>query len=252
MCQKLALELVLQWLGVASVPDNRWMLNKDCYEEHLHSITRLLATSKLDSVAAHDFVAKCWRALLAQYTMVLHRAHDHGFCTPIWYRSEKKRLKDLREEGPQHALASLQGVLQWYPTEQQLIFQVGGGDPAAETYLDYLEVKGGRLDSDVELSDSEFSDDELDDETRSNSTVSESDSGSEAPSHGSSAEQRYKDWVIMLNCQRWISVTTMIQKCPGMRPLGGVLNSLSKDSLVFEKAWVGSWPMRWKACICLP
>ena len=254
MCQKLALELVLQWLGVASVPDNRWMLNKDCYEEHLHSITRLLATSKLDSVAARDFVTRCWRALLAQYTMVLYSAHDNGFCTPIWYRSEKKRLKDLREEGPRQALASLQGVLQWYPTEQQLIFQVGGGDPAAETYLDYLEVKEGCSCTDADTSDSELSEEELEHETDSNHTMSESDSGSEAPSHGGSTEEDriYKDWVIMLNCQRWISVATMIQKCPGMRPFGGVLSSLSKDSLVFEKAWVDSWPMRWKVCIRLP
>ena len=242
MCQKLALELALQWLGVASVPDNRWMLNKDCYEEHLHSITRLLATSKLDSMAACDFVAKCWRALLAQYTMVLHSAHDNGFCTPIWYRSEKKRLKDLREEGPRQALASLQGVLQWYPTEQQLIFQVGGGDPAAETYLDYLEVKEGCLDSESEVSDPD------DVESRA---MSESDSESDQGSW-TGEDQRYKDWVVMLNCQRWISVTTMIQKCPGMRPFGGVLSSLSKDSLVFEKAWVDSWPMRWKVCIRLP
>ena len=242
MCQKLALELALQWLGVASVPDNRWMLNKDCYEEHLHSITRLLATSKLDSMAACDFVAKCWRALLAQYTMVLHSAHDNGFCTPIWYRSEKKRLKDLREEGPRQALASLQGVLQWYPTEQQLIFQVGGGDPAAETYLDYLEVKEGCLDSESEVSDP--------DDVESHA-MSESDSGSDQGSW-TGEDQIYKDWVVMLNCQRWISVTTMIQKCPGMRPFGGVLNTLCKDSEAFEKVWVDSWPMRWKVCIRLP
>ena len=90
MCQKLALELVLQWLGETSIPDNKWMLNRDCYEAHLQCITRLLATSKLDSTAARDFVSRCWRALLTQYTMVLQRTHDNGFCTSTWYHSEKK------------------------------------------------------------------------------------------------------------------------------------------------------------------
>ena len=260
MCQKLALELVLQWLGDTSLPTNKWMLHRDCYEEHLQCLTRLLATSKLDNASARDFVLKCWRALLTQYTMVLQCAHDNGFCTPIWNNTEKRRLKDLRAQGPKHALVSLQGALKWYPTEHQLIFQVGGGDPAAEVYLDYLEVKQNRFDSVAELSDPELSDDESYVESLSDRVASESDSGSEALSHASMSEaptvigemRRYRDWVVMLNCQRWISATAMIQKCPGMRPFGGVLNTLCKDSEAFEKVWVDSWPMRWRVCVRLP
>ena len=250
MCEKTVLELVLHWLGDASVPGNVWMLNKDCYEEHLQCITRLLATSRLNSPSARNFVDKCWRALLGQYNMVLRRANDDGFCMPVWYHSEKKRLKQLQEKGPKHALASMKDAMKWYTTDQHLIFEVGGGDRAAETYLDYLEVKQSLPAGDPESSDDEAYDDDI----LINHAMSDSDSGSEASSSVDMTDemQMYQDWVIMLNAQRWISVTTMIQKCPGMRPFGGVLNSLCQDSLAFEQAWVKSWPIRWRTCIPLP
>ena len=252
MCQQHVLELVLQWLGDTSIPDNKWMLNRDCYEQHLQCVARLMATSKLDSTAARDFVSRCYCALLTQYTMVLQHTHANGFCTSTWYHNEKKRLKQLRDKGPKHALASLQDALKQHPTEQQLIFQLGGGEPAAETYLYYLEVKEGCSDDEAELSDEELSDVEM--REAGNSSVSDSESGSEAsiPTSWTQESQRYKDWVIMLNAQRWICVTTTMRTCPGMKPSGSVLGNLCKDSVVFEKAWFDAWPLRWRVRVRLP
>ena len=42
--QKLALEVVLDWLGKTPTPTSMYVLARDDHEDHLHCITRLLAT----------------------------------------------------------------------------------------------------------------------------------------------------------------------------------------------------------------
>ena len=65
---KVALEIVLDWLGDTPTPTATYILNRDKHEDHLHSITHLLATcSGLQSAPAQQYVALSWTALLGHY-----------------------------------------------------------------------------------------------------------------------------------------------------------------------------------------
>ena len=234
MTQKLVLELVLHWL-CGPDPIQGFGQHRENYEEQLQSIARLQATCKLDAPGAKLFMNKCWDTMLRQYAVLLKHFNASGDCSRKWWGHERDRSEDLRGMGPQYALTTLQGVLGQYASEKELLFEAGGGDKAAEHYIEYLSyppvVPQNGYDSPDYTSE--------DDSDQSDAEGSYNDRWAEE-------QVRFRQWVENINKQQWLVVATLLQKCPGLRPYGGKLREACQDPGTFEKMWFQAWPPYWK------
>lgn len=147
--RKVALDLVLDWLGDAAVPSE--VLDQGKGEDHLRSITRTLAVCKGMS-GGRGFVRASWDRLLYSYCAALDIAMEDKVCDPGWAKVELQRLARLSVEGPRAACASFQAVIGEFGGNTAAIYIMGGGRSGAMACLNIASMAGavarGRLDPD--------------------------------------------------------------------------------------------------------
>ena len=208
---KLALEIVLEWLGNARTPTAMYTLSRDEHEDNLHSITRLLATcGGLQSAPARRYVAASWTALLGYYEHCLRTAIVNEVSDADWTLSELARTQRLRRIGPCDAYPSFCKAISAYPTEEAQVFYAGGGVKGARCLIECqaaisLRKRGHFQDRDPRLA-----------------------------AHLESEMTREDLTLAALRC------------CPGIRPHGGVFNAIYVDRTVYLTVWPCSFPEMYK------
>ena len=212
--QKLALEIVLKWLGNTPTPTSMYILARDEHEDHLHSITRLLATcSGLQSASAQQYIAASWTALLGYYEHCLRRAIINEDSDADWTYSELTRTQRLRRLGPREAYPSFCKAISRYSTEEAQAFHAWGGVKGARCLIECraaisLRERGHFQERDPRL-----------------------------------AVCLEKEMI------RTDLALARLRCCPGIRPHGGVLNKMYFDLSVYLAVWPYSFPEVYKKAL---
>ena len=212
--QKLALEILLDWLGKTPTPTSMYILARDEHEDHLHSITRLLATcSGLQSASAQQYIAASWATLLGYYESGLRTAFHNENSDAEWTLSELTRTQRLRRLGPRQAYPSFCKAISRYPTEEAQVFHLCGGVKGARSHIERqaiisLHKRGQFEDTDPRLA-----------------------------AHLRNERLRIDSTLARLQC------------CPGIRPHGGILNRMCLDPVFCQRLWRSTFPQVYKEAL---